>query len=78
MKFPSVTHEGVHRLEVCLTSIFFKKGDESLLECLNPWNPLFGLNESVQNEKHTHEKKKKKEGRKLERCLKQHSSQDEH
>lgn len=60
MKFPSVTHEGVHRLEVCLTSIFFKKGDESLLECLNPWNPLFGLNESVQNEKHTHEKKRRK------------------
>lgn len=39
----------------------FKKGDESLLECLNPWNPLFGLNESVQNEKHTREKRRKKE-----------------
>lgn len=38
-----------------------KKEDESLLECLKPSNPLFGLNESVQNEKHT---KKKEEGEK--------------
>lgn len=61
-------------IRVCLTSIF-QKGGESLLECLNLRNPLFSLNESVQNEKH---QKNKKEKRKLEQCLQQHSSQDEH
>ena len=61
-------------IRVCLTSIS-QKGDESLLECLNPWIPLFSLNDSIQNEKHT---KKRRRKRKLERCLKQHSTQDEH
>ena len=31
------------------------------MECLNLMNPLFSLNESVQNEKHTKKTRKKKE-----------------
>lgn len=54
----------------------FQKGDKSLQECSNPRNPLCGLNENIQNEKDTGEKKKKTWA--LEQCLKQHSTQDEH